>query len=429
MWRLIVARVLVVLGVVFLAITILASYLHWQAFDNATFEDTASELIANDAIRNQIADTSVDALFNNVDVQAELEERLPPDQKRLAGPISAGLRELSDRVAAQMLERPRIQALWRESAAAAHKQLVAVLRNDTKVFQVQDKAVVLNLRPLLLELGGRLAFLGNLADQLPEDAGVIRVMDADQLDRAQSLTSLFENIATWIWVVPFLLWAIAIWLARGRRRIEVRAIAIGIVVAGLLVLVLRSLAGNYIVDNLVTTTSVKEAAAPAWDIVTALLADGAWSAITVGIVALVGVWLAGPSSSGTASRRWLAPVLARPMLAYGALAALFLLFIWWGPFVQARRPLWLFVMAVLLVIGAEALRRLTSREFPEGATTEPREMLSPFAKLWPGRSEEAKTAKATDASLQQLERLATLKEQGVLSDEEVAAAKARILSG
>jgi hypothetical protein len=429
-WRLVVARVLVVLGVLLLVVTILASYLRWQAFDNDTFQETASELIANDAVRSQVAAASVDALFNNVDVEAALEQRLPPDQQRLAGPISAGLRELADRVAAEMLERPRIQALWRESVAVAHEQLVAILRNETRTLRVQDQAVVLDLRPLILRLGERLSFVSNLADRLPEDAGVIRVLDADQLDRAQDLTALFEGVAAWIWVLPLALWAIAIWLARGRRRIEVRAIAIGFVVAGVLVLVVRSLAGNYVVDELVTTTSVKEAAEPAWDIVTQLLADGAWSAIAVGLVALLGVWLAGPSTSGTASRRWLAPVFARPGLTYGILALLFLLFVWWGPFAQARRPLWLFVIGVLLIAGVEVLRRLTVREFPDAAQAEPREMLRPLGRLRPGRgsAKAAADASTPDTSLDQLERLAALKAQGVLSDEELAAEKAKILA-
>jgi Short C-terminal domain len=429
-WRLVLARILVVLGVLLLVVTILAGYLRWQAFDNDTFDETASELIANDAVRNQVAAASVEALFNNVDVQAQLEERLPPDQQRLAGPISAGLRELADPVAAEMLERPRVQALWRESVSRAHDRLVAILRNEAPVVQVQDNAVVLDLRPLILRLGERLSFVSNLSDRLPEDAGVIRILDADQLDRAQDLTALFEGVAAWIWVLPLVLWAIAIWLARGRRRIEVRAIAIGFVVAGVLVLVVRSLAGNYVVDELVTTTSVKEAAEPAWDIVTQLLADGAWSAIAVGLVALLGVWLAGPSTSGTASRRWLAPVFARPGLTYGILALLFLLFVWWGPFAQARRPLWLFVIGVLLIAGVEVLRRLTVREFPDAAEAEPREMLRPLGRLRPGRGA-AKAAPATstpDTSLDQLERLAALKAQGVLSDEELAAEKAKILA-
>ena len=420
-WRPIVARILVVLGVVLAAVTILAGYLRWQAFDNDTFEETASALIENDAVRNQVAAASVEALFANVDVQAELEARLPPDQQRLAGPISAGLRELADRIAVQMLGRPRVQALWVTSVSAAHDQLVDVLRNETTIVTVQDKSVVLDLHPLVVQLGERLSIVGNIADRLPENAGVIQVMDAEELDRAQDLTSLFETVATWIWIVPFLLWAIAVWLVPGRRRVELRAVAIGLIVAGVLVLVVRSLAGDYVVDRLATTTDIEEAGQQAWDIVTDLMADGAWAAITIGIVALVGVWLAGPRSSGTGARRWLAPVLARPQLAYGILAGLFLLFIWWGPYAQARRPIYLLVTAVLLVIGLEALRRITAREFPDAAEIEPRELLRrPFA----GRGV---SSPEPEPSLDRLERLGALHRQGVLTDEELAAEKAKLL--
>jgi hypothetical protein len=420
-----VARVLVVLGVILAAVTIAAGYLRWQALDNDTFEETATELIANDAVRNQVAAASVEALFANIDVSEALQARLPEDQQRLAGPISAGLRELADRIAVEMLERPRVQAVWRESAVAAHEELVALLRDETEVVQVRDDVVVLNLRPLVVQLGERIAIVGNVARRLPDDTGVIEIVEADELQRAQDLTALFEAIATWIWILPFALWAIAIWLARGRRRIEVRAIALGLIVAGVLVLVGRSLAGSYVVDELATTTSVEEAAEEAWEILTDLLTDGAWAAIAIGLVALLGVWLSGPSASGTASRRWLSPVLARPELTYGLLAIVFLLFIWWGPFAQARRPLYLLVTAILLAVGVEVLRRAAVREFPDAAQTEPRELLRPLGRL--RRPAHASPSNPSNASLEELERLARLREQGVVSDDELAAAKARIL--
>jgi hypothetical protein len=423
LWRRITARALVVLGVLLAAVTILAGYLRWQAFDNDTFSETASELIANDAVRDEIAATMVDQLFTNVDVGAALEERLPPDQERLAGPASAGLRAIADRLATELLERPRVQALWRESVSAAHGQLVDLLRGDTTVVQVQDQAVLLDLRPLVLQLGERLAIIPDLSERLPEDAGVVQVMEAGQLERAQDLTDLFETVAAWIWVLPFLLWGIAIWLVPGRRRIELRAVALGILVASLLVLVLRSVAGGYVVDELATTTSVHDAAEQAWGIVTDLLADGAWAAFTIGLVALIGVWLAGDTSSGTGARRWLAPVFARPDLTYGILAVLLLLFIWWAPFAQARRPLYVLVTTILLVIGIEALRRAAVREFPDAAQTEARELLRPLGRLRGGRAPATQTAGGMD----ELERAARLHEQGVLSDEELAAVKARLL--
>jgi Short C-terminal domain len=427
LWRLILARIFVVLGALILAIVIIAGYVNWQVFDTDTFEETAGALIEDDEVRNQVAAATVDRLFANVDVQAELAEQLPPNLQRLAGPIAGASRELADRGAQRLLERPRVQALFRESLVRTQRQLERVLDDDLTAVQTEGGYVVLNLRPIVIQLGERVAIVSNLADRLPPDAGRIRIMQATELERAQDVTQTFKSLASWLWVVPLLLWAAAIWLARGRRRLEVRAIAIGIVAAGLLVLVARALAGRYVVDELATEPSVETAADHAWSILTDLLRDGAWSAIAIGLVALLGVWLSGQTASGTAARRYLAPVLARPLLTYGILATLFLLFVWWGPFAQARRPLWLVVTAVLLVIGVEVFRRLTAREFPDAAETSPGELLP--ARLRPGSRAAPPAATAPPSSTtDELERLARLRAEGVLTDEELAAAKARVLA-
>jgi uncharacterized BrkB/YihY/UPF0761 family membrane protein len=196
-------------------------------------------------------------------------------------------------------------------------------------------------------------------------------MTADQLTTAQDLTHLLKTVASWFWVVPLLLAALAVWLARGRRRTTVRALAIGAVIAGLLVLIVRSLVGSYFVHDVVKTDTVRPAASETWDILTQLLADGAWTLIVVALIALLGVWLAGPTRRGTEARRWLAPYLARPEIAFGAAALFVLLIVWWGPTPQTRRWYLMLTAVVLLALGVEALRRLTAREFPAAAASEP----------------------------------------------------------
>ena len=92
MGRMVLVRVLVVVGALFAVLSLLAGYIRYQALDTDTVEQTASELIADPEIRDQIAATMVDQLFANVDVEAALEQRLPPDQKALAGPIAGAVR-------------------------------------------------------------------------------------------------------------------------------------------------------------------------------------------------------------------------------------------------------------------------------------------------------------------------------------------------
>ena len=80
------------------------------------------------------------------------------------------------------------------------------------------------------------------------------------------------------------------------------------------------MAGNYLVDNLVKSDSVRPAASDTWEILTALLRDGARTLVGVGLVLLIGVWLVGPGARATAIRRRLAPWLERPEIAYGVAA-------------------------------------------------------------------------------------------------------------
>ena len=219
-----------------------------------------------------------------------------------------------------------------------HEQLLRLLDDDLTAVQTEGGYLVLNLRPLVVQLGDRVAIFGRVAERLPPDAGRIEVMEADQLETAQDLTQLLRTLGTFLFLVPLALAALALWLATGRRRSILFLLGLALVIAGLLVLVARGVGGD-VVDSLTTTETERPAAENAWDILTRLLRDSAWLTIALGAIALVGVWLTGASSAATATRRRLAPYLARPEYAYGAAALLLLLLVWWAPVAQFRRGL------------------------------------------------------------------------------------------
>ena len=257
--RMVVARVLVVLAVILAVLSLLAAFIRFQALDTDTASDTASAMIADDEIREQVALSLVEQLYANVDVSEALEQRLPADQQGLAGPIAGAVRELSDRAAVRMLERPRVQELWVGAFTRAHAQLIEVLENETELARVEGGAIVLDLQPLVIELGDRVAIIGQVANRLGPDAGVIEVMDAGELETAQDLTQFLKVLGNWLWIVPVLLFGIALWIVPGRRQSILRMIAVGSIIGGLLVLVLRRVAGSYVVDELVASHSVRPA--------------------------------------------------------------------------------------------------------------------------------------------------------------------------
>jgi hypothetical protein len=417
--RIVLARSLVVLGALIGVVAAFAGYVRYQALDTDTFRDTAQQLIADDEIRTQIGATLVDQLFANVDVQAAIEEQLPQDQKGLSGLAAAGIQQLADRSATRILERPRVQALWVDSLVRTQQQFVRLLNDETTSISSEGGYLVLNLNPLVVQLGDRVAVFGNVADKLPPDAGKVKIMPADNLETAQDLTHILDVLGLWLWVIPLLLFAAAIAIARGRRRLEVRAVAWAVILVGVLILVLREIAGRYTVNNLVQSDTVRPAVSDAWDIVTSLLADGGKTVLGIGLILLLGVWFAGPSRSGTSSRRFSAPFLARPAIAFGGLAFLFLLLVAWGPTAQTRRPLQVLVLFVILALGLEAVRRLTLREFPEASAISPGDALrSPLDRMQAERAREHR--------LEELDRLSHLHDSGAISDAEFEAEKSRL---
>jgi uncharacterized membrane protein len=365
--RMAVAWTLVVLGIIIAVLAVIAGYVKYQALDTPTVEETATAMIRDDDVREEIGFRLVDELFTRVDVQAALRERLPEDQQGLAPVLSGALRELADRAAQRALENPRLQDLWVRSVVTAQEQLVAILDDDTSALSIERGFLVLDLRPLVIQLGDQVAILGPAAERLPENAGRITIMEADQLETAQELTQLLRRLAMFLPFVVLALWGIALWLARGRRRAVLRTIGIGLIAVGILVLVVRRLGGSYVVEELVRSDSVRPAAQSAWDIITGLLADGGRTVLGLGLVALFAVWLSGPSRSATATRRETAPFLMRPEIAFGVAGLLFLLLLLWGPTAQVHRAPFVITAALALALGVEILRRQAAREFPGAA--------------------------------------------------------------
>ena len=87
--RVVGARALTVVAIVLALIGMLAFYVAHTALGEAGFETVSRNMIENDAIRTQVANTAVDSLYANVDVEAAIAERLPPGAERV-GPRAGG---------------------------------------------------------------------------------------------------------------------------------------------------------------------------------------------------------------------------------------------------------------------------------------------------------------------------------------------------
>ena len=83
-----------------------------------------------------------------------------------------------------------------QSLSTTHEQLLRVLDDDLTAISTEDGVVVLNLRPLVVQLGDRVAIFGRVAERLPADTGRVEIMEAEQLGLAQDVTHLLRHPRT-----------------------------------------------------------------------------------------------------------------------------------------------------------------------------------------------------------------------------------------
>ncbi len=362
--RRIAARTLTVVAILLALVGMIAYYVAHTALDQTGFKTISRNMIEDDAIRTQVANAAVDGLYDNVDVQAAIAARLPPAQKGLA-PVLAGLsRSGAYRAAEAALERPRAQNAWIETTTATQQQLVKLLDNKSTFTHTENGTVVLDLRPIMIQIGDQVVVIGRVADKLPDSAGKIAIVDANQLQTVQTLTRILRAVANWMWLLALAVAAAAVWLAHGRRRIELRALAIGLLLVGLLMLVVRRAGGGYLIDHLAKDDSVKPAAHNAWNILSQTLADRAWVWITLGAVLLLGVWFVGNTNPALRARRAARPFLQNRLTTYGIAAITLLILALIAP-LFARGWIMATVTIALTIVGVETIRAIVQREAPK----------------------------------------------------------------
>src|SRR4051794_916991 len=387
-----------------LILSVLALWIRRVVLDSDGYNTTTAQLLQQPEIQQALASNLVDQLYANVDVATQIKPLLPEQAQPLAAPAAAALRDYADRAAARLLASDRAQGAWIKANEVAHAQLVLVLDGGGDRLKTGGGEVAINTSGLEQNLAGRLG----LSPTTSIAGGKIVIFTSDQLSLVQTLAHWLKVLA---WVLPFVslaLYALAVYLATGYRRRAVRNCGIGIIAAGVILVIARSLGGSLLVDHLVKLPENRPAASAAWDVITSLLKDTTRTVIAVGFIIVIWAWVSGEGRRPLSIRRAFAPH-ARDHTGqiWVAFTAIVLFLIWWAPTMAFRRPVPALVMIVLAGIGLEAVRRQSVKEFPDaesgGLSTAVRAKLS--------RSQQP-TPAAAGVPVDQLERLSALHDSG-----------------
>jgi hypothetical protein len=448
-------KALVVLGSLLAFLSVFAIWTERQALNTNDWVDTSGKLIQNEKVRSAVGAYLIDQLYENVDVEQELEDILPGETKQLAGPVSGGLRQVAGGGAEQVLQSATAEGLWKDANRAAHEQLLAVLENKKEAVSTAEGNVTLNLGSLVTNLASQVGIGSKLAEKLPPDAGQITILRSDQLKTAQDIAVAIKGLALVLSLLTLLAFGLAIYLSREGRWVTVLFCGIGLVAAGFAVIVFRQIAGGIVVDQLVTDESVKPAAEATWSIGTSLMTSIATTVIVFGVFLGIAGWLGSPTGSAQASRRFMAPALRDYIpYVYTGLAIVVCIYFLSASVQNLRSFLTTLVIAGFAAFGIHELRRQSQEEFPDAQFVDyfggakdrmvdavksanlgeraSKLRLPEMRKPSGGDSDVASAAPKVpaddeDSRLGRLERLAELHEKGVLTDEEFAAEKARVL--
>ena len=360
--------VVLVLTTVLATVAIFAVWANRQLLNTDNWTETSTKLLENQAIRDQTATYLTDQLYANVDVQGEIQGFLPKELQPLAAPAAGAVRNVVDDVAGKALQNPTVQQAWSDANRTAHQGLVNVVEDKGTYTTINGNTVNLDLTPILVAIAARVGLPQGVQSKIPPNAAKIQILKSDQLSTAQSAVKALKASDWFLRLLVVLGFGLAIWLARGRRAQALTAAGVGLVVAGLAALIIRSIAGGTVVNDLATTEAVRPAATAAWNIGTELLETLAWSTVFIGIPAIIVGLLLGPYEWARDLRARCAGFVGeRPEVLYGGAVLIVLFLIIWEPVPATRRVLTILVFLAVIVGGAYAWRKLALEENPDAA--------------------------------------------------------------
>ncbi|MBY5161318.1 hypothetical protein [Salsipaludibacter albus] len=353
----------IVVATILAIVSVMTTWVRTQALDTDQWVSASSDLLAEPVVQQALATYLTDELFAQADVTQELADALPDQLSGLAGPLTAALRPPATDAVEQLVGSPRFAQAWARANRVAHQTLVGVLRGDsTEVVSTSGGAITLDLGDALVAIGGDLGVSDSTLERIPPDAGQVVVFQSDQLASVQQTVRVLDALSWFLFVVVVGLYALAVVLARGRRRESLREVGVGLVVAGVTVILLRAIAIREGVDVLVTDAGNRELAGLVGKVGTELLQQMAVAGILYGVLFLVFAWMLGPHRWALRVRRGLARWSdSTAAIAAGAVVA-FLVLVWLSPGGALDRWTTVLVLAGLAIGAVVMLRAQLGRD-------------------------------------------------------------------
>jgi len=382
------ATVCLIVGCLLLPVGAVALWARTILFNTDRYVETVAPLARDPAVQDAVADRITAEVFAAIDLAGYTDQIIdglvkrgaPPELAALRQPILNGMRSFARTQVRNVVGTEAFAQAWEQANRAAHDGLVAALKGEQGgTIEVRNNTVSVNLGAFIATIKPQLVAAGvPLAGRIPAVNVSFPILRSDEIPRLQRAASLLDTLALPLVLLAFLLLAVAVWLAPGRRRMLSLA---GLAMAVALLALLGALGAGrvYYLNHLPPGTVPPDAAAVIWDTLLRLFTARLQALVVLGLVIAVSAWAVGPGQLARALRsganwlitaarigarrlgwrpgapdRWVAAhVAALQAAAVVLIIAVYAL--WTMP--TGVVIIWLGVTLLVLVTGIELLRR------------------------------------------------------------------------
>jgi hypothetical protein len=303
--RTIFSIIVFVLATVLTPLSVAGHWAHSTIVDAERYIETIGPIGASPEVQTAFAEVVTDTIVEQVNTESFVSDFLggilPGNEvtDRLAGPIATGINSLIGTAVDTFVTSDAFARAWLELNKAAQKGFIALLQEEPSgPIELQGDDVVLNLDSVialaqekLVESG--ISFAANIT--VPATDKQFVLMSVPALAQARTFYAFAAPILSWVMVLIAAMFILAILLARRRARTTVAA---GIAVIGsAFALYAATVLGEGVVTNQFEGSIFEDAAVVVYQTFLAYLVSGLQALLALGIILVLGGWLAGRTNS------------------------------------------------------------------------------------------------------------------------------------
>lgn len=303
------SALLIVIAAVLAPLSAAAVWVDSQVSDTGRFVATMKPLASNPDVQNAVTNRVTDAVMQNIDVNAIINDIAPGDRPRLdtilggaSGAITSGINGLVHTVVQNFVQSDAFQTLWVRLITDAHQAMVKALTGSGDAsIKINNDTVSLDLAPVIAQVKTQLVDQGlGVASKIPDVHTSFTLVESKDIGKLKTYFRLLDIAGVWLPIITVVVAGAGVLLAQRRRRALVAAslaIAAGVAVLGIGLAVFRLI----YTDRLPADVN-RPAAEAVYDTLVRYLRASVRMVITLGIIVALGAWLSGPGKWATKVR-------------------------------------------------------------------------------------------------------------------------------